>query len=268
MGRRRRNVGVVAVALLATLVGGAACGSSKAAPAARTVPDSQWTAFARGLPADSFPPPSRRFSDIVAPRWTDETTRDATNEAETVMNALGVRAGMRVADVGAGDGYYVIRLAQRVGPSGRVFGQDIMPDYLALLAKRVKDEKLGNVTVVRGDAHDPRLPRDAADRVDAVTMIHMYHEVTDPYALLWNLAHSLKPGALVGILDMTFPTDRHGTPPWLLECELGVVGYRQVRQQETGADEYLAIFRAPAADSLRSPAAIREAVRGGACQQR
>jgi len=254
--------------VVAAAFGGSGCGSSKAAPAARTAPDSQWTAFARGLPADSFPPPSRRFSEIVAPRWTDETSRDATNEAETVMRALGVRPGMRVADVGAGDGYYVIRLAQRVGPTGRVYGQDIIPDYLTLLAKRVKDEQLGNVTVVRGDAHDPRLPRDTADQIDAVTMIHMYHEVTDPYALLWNLAHSLKPGALVGILDMTFPTDRHGTPPWLLDCELGVVGYRKVRQQETGTDEYLAIFRAPVRDSIRSPAAIRAAVRGGACQQR
>ncbi|MCC6931496.1 MAG: methyltransferase domain-containing protein [Gemmatimonadaceae bacterium] len=250
------------------MIGSAACGSSKAAPAERAAPDSQWTSFARGLPADSFPPPSRRFSDIVAPRWTDETTRDAANEAETVMSALGVHPGMRVADVGAGDGYYVSRLAQRVGAAGHVYGEDIVPDYLTLLARRVTDERLGNVTVIRGDAHDPRLPRDTAERVDVVTMIHMYHEVTDPYAFLWNLAHSLKPGALVGVLDMTFATDRHGTPPWLLDCELGVVGYRKVRQQETGADEYLAIFRAPAADSLRSPAAIREAVRGGACQQR
>jgi SAM-dependent methyltransferase len=132
----------------------------------------------------------------------------------------------------------------------------------------VRDDRLDNVTVVRGEPHDPRLPRDSADRVDAAIMIHMYHEITDPYALLWNLAHSLKPGAQLGILDMTFPTDRHGTPPWLLECELGLVGYRKVRAIETGEDEYLAIFRAPSPDSLPSPAAMRERVRGGACQQR
>jgi ubiquinone/menaquinone biosynthesis C-methylase UbiE len=172
---------------------------------------------------------------------------------------------MRVADVGAGDGYYVVRMAQRVGATGRVYGQDIVPEYLALLADRVREEQLANVAVVRGDPHDPRLPRDS---VDAAIMIHMYHEITDPYALLWNLAHALRDGAQVGILDMTFPTDQHGTPPWLLECELGVVGYRPVRTVATGDDEYLAIFRAPAADSLPSPTSIRARVGAGACRQR
>lgn len=241
------------------------CGASKASPPQQSPADSQWTSFARGLPADSFPAPSRRFSQIVAPRWTDETTRDAANEAETVMDALQLVPGMRVADVGAGDGYYVVRMAQRVGATGRVYGQDIVPEYLALLADRVREEQLANVAVVRGDPHDPRLPRDS---VDAAIMIHMYHEITDPYALLWNLAHALNDGAQVGILDMTFPTDQHGTPPWLLECELGVVGYRPVRTVATGDDEYLAIFRAPAADSLPSPTTIRARVGAGACRQR
>lgn len=250
---------------LASVALTAGCGTSKAAPPHRVQADSQWTSFARGLPADSFPLPSRRFSEIVAPRWTDETTRDASGEAETVMDALSLKPGMRVADVGAGDGYYVVRMAQRVGATGRVYGQDIVPDYLNLLADRLTDEKLTNVTVVRGDANDPRLPRDS---VDAAIMIHMYHEITDPYALLWNLAHSLRSGAQVGILDMTFPTDRHGTPPWLLDCELGVVGYRRVRSLKTGDDEYLAIFRAPARDSLPTPAAIRARVGSGACVQR
>ncbi|HEX4934208.1 MAG TPA: methyltransferase domain-containing protein [Gemmatimonadaceae bacterium] len=269
-GRPLRLVGrLVTVCLTALpLLGAAGCGSSKAAPIARTPPDSAWTSFTRGLPADSFPPPSRRFSDIVAPRWTDEVTRDAANEAETVMDALALAPGMTVADVGAGDGYYVVHLARRVGSGGRVYGQDIVPDYLSLLSRRVAEEQLRHVTVVRGEAHDPRLPRDSARRIDAVTMIHMYHEITDPYALLWNLAHALAPGARVAILDMDFPTDRHGTPPWLLACELGVVGYRKLRQQVTGADEYLAIFRAPATDSLPSPAAIRDRVRDGACRQR
>lgn len=243
----------------------ASCGSSQATPQRQVPADSQWTSFTRGLPADSFPAPSRRFSQIVAPRWTDEFVRDAAHEAETVMDALPLTPGMRVADVGAGDGYYVLRMAQRVGPTGHVYGQDIVPEYLALLAERVRDAKAENVTVVRGDPHDPRLP---ADAVDAAILIHMYHEITDPYALLHNLARSLKPGAHVGILDTTFPTDQHGTPPWLLECELGVVGYTKVSTVSTGPDEYLAIFRAPARDSLPAPSAIRAKVAGGACQQR
>jgi len=262
--RSRLFTGLSVVAsLLAVTASGCTRGAS--VPPSQTQADSQWTSFDRGLVADSFPAPSRRFSQIVAPRWTDEDVRDAANEAETVMDALPLREGMRVADVGAGDGYYVLRMAQRVGPSGHVYGQDIVPEYLELLSDRVRQARLSNVTVVRGDPHDPRLPRDS---IDAAIMIHMYHEITDPYALLWNLAQSLRPGAHVGILDTSFPTDQHGTPPWLLECELGVVGFRKVTSIATGEDEYLAVFRAPDRDSLPAPATIRARVGGGACQQR
>lgn len=255
----------LSVTLGASVLSITGCGSSQGSPQRRTQVDSQWTSFARGLPADSFPAASRRFSRIVAPRWTDESSRDAASEAETVIAALPLLPGMSVADIGAGDGYYVTRMSQRVGPTGRVYGQDIIPEYLNLLADRVRAAGLKNVIVVRGEPSDPRLPRDS---IDAAIMIHMYHEITEPYAQLWNLARSLKPGAHVGILDTTFPTDQHGTPPWLLECELGVVGYHEVRSMSTGRDEYVAIFRAPARDSLPSPAAIRARVAGGACLQR
>lgn len=261
---RPHRLPVERLGLLAIVLALSACGTSQATPQRQVPADSQWTSFSRGFPADSFPAPSRRFSQIVAPRWTDEFVRDAANEAETVMDALPLRPGMRVADVGAGDGYYVLRMAQRVGPTGHVYGQDIVPDYLALLSERVREAKLQNVTVVRGDPHDPRLPLDG---VDAAILIHMYHEITDPYALLHNLARALRPGAPVGILDTTFPTDQHGTPPWLLECELAVVGYRKEKVVTTGQDEYLAVFRAPARDSLPTPAAIRARVGGGACKQ-
>lgn len=217
-----------------------------------------WTGFAPGLPADSFPAPTRPTSDIVAPRWTDEGERDGVREAQLVMDAMWITRGMTVADVGAGDWYYVMRLADRIGPSGRVFGQDIVPEYLELLSQRVKKAQLGHVTVVRGEPHDPRLP---ADSLDAALLIHMYHEITDPFALLWNLATSLKPGAAVGILDTTNPTDRHGTPLALLDCELALVGYEKVRVVMLKPDEYLAIYRAPSKAARPSPAAIREAAR-------
>lgn len=243
----------------------AGCGSSQGAPQARVQVDSQWTSYARGLPADSFPAPSRRFSRIVAPRWTDEGTRDASSEAETVIANLPLLPGMSVADIGAGDGYYVTRMSRHVGATGRVYGQDIIPEYLNLLADRVREAGLTNVIVVRGEPSDPRLP---SDSIDAAIMIHMYHEITEPFAQLWNLARALKPGAHLGILDTTYPTDQHGTPPWLLECELGVVGYQKVRSMSTGPDEYLTVFRSPPRDSLPSPAEIRERVAAGACLQR
>ncbi len=77
-----------------------------------------------GIPANAFPAPRRPISSIVSPQWSDEATRDAAHEADTVMALLGLRAGMTVADIGAGSGYYVARMARRVGDAGVVYGQD------------------------------------------------------------------------------------------------------------------------------------------------
>ncbi len=216
-----------------------------------------------GEAATSFPAPSRRIADIVAPRWTNEDARDSDGEFERVAKLSKVRAGQRVADIGAGDGYYVTRLAPIVGATGRVFGNDIIDDYLVLLSNRVQREKLANVQVVRGDPHDPRLP--AAD-VDIAYMIHMYHEIEQPFGLLWNLATSMKPGGRLVILDLERPTFAHGTPPALLRCELRAVGYREVTFTRTGDEEYVAIFEAPSASARPTPAAIRTALQSKPCR--
>ena len=209
-----------------------------------------------GLPASGFPAPRRPISSIVSPQWSDEATRDAAHEADTVMALLGVRPGMSVADIGAGSGYYVARMARRVGATGRVYGQDVMPRYLRYLRERVDRDELTNVRLVLGDPHDPRLPRDA---VDLVTMIHMYHEIEQPFGLLTNLVPALRRGARIAILDMNRRTDQHGTPPALLTCELEAVGYRQQSFHDLGVDGYVAIFTAPASVNLPH---IAPAVRG------
>jgi SAM-dependent methyltransferase len=196
-----------------------------------------------GLPASDFPTPTRPVSAIVSPQWTDEAIRDKQHEADTVMALLGVRTGQLVADVGAGSGYYVARLSRRVGPTGMVYGQDIMPRYMRYLRERIDRDGLTNVRLALGDPHDPRLP---AQSVDLVTMIHMYHEIEQPYALLANLAPALRPGARIAILDMNRRTDQHGTPPELLRCELAAVGYTQVSFHDLETDGYLAVFAAPA----------------------
>lgn len=196
-----------------------------------------------GLPASDFPAPRRPISSIVSPQWSDEAARDAAHEADTVMALLGVRAGMTVADVGAGSGYYVARMARRVGATGTVYGQDIMPRYLRYLRERVDRDELTNVRLALGDPHDPRLPRTS---LDLVTMIHMYHEIEQPFGLIANLVPSLRPGARIAILDMNRRTDQHGTPPALLRCEMEAVGYRQQSFHDLGIDGYVAIFTAPA----------------------
>jgi len=83
-----------------------------------------------GLPASAFPKPARPVADIVTDIWRDEKSRDQAGEAERVMNLLGVKPALVVADIGAGSGYYTVRLARRVGPMGHVFAEDVVPEYL------------------------------------------------------------------------------------------------------------------------------------------
>src|SRR6516165_7458231 len=117
-----------------------------------------------GVPASAFPASSRPVARIVTDIWHDEQSRDQAGEAERVMDLLGVTAGMTVADIGAGSGYYTVRLARRLGPTGHVYAEDIVPDYLQRLAQRVRSEGLsGTVTLVRGGPHDPRLPPGSLD---------------------------------------------------------------------------------------------------------
>jgi SAM-dependent methyltransferase len=215
-----------------------------------------------GAPASAFPAPSRQVASIVAPRWTAEDDRDSDGEFARVAALARIRPGQTVADIGAGDGYYVARLAPLVGERGTIFGQDIIPDYLALLQRRVRTDRLGNVRVVLGDAHDPRLPTAS---VDVALMIHMYHEISQPFALLWNLATSMKEGGRLVILDLERPTYGHGTPPALLRCELKAVGYRERSFTRTGDEEYVAIFDAPALAQRPTPEAILTALTRSPC---
>jgi SAM-dependent methyltransferase len=209
-----------------------------------------------GAPASAFPAPGRPVAGIVTDIWHDEASRDRAGEAERVMNLLDVKPGMAVADIGAGSGYYTVRLARRLGPTGHIFAEDVVPEYLERLAQRVAKEGFADrVTVVRGDPHDPRLPPGS---VDLALLVHMYHEVQQPYGLLWNLRPALRPGAKVAIIDARKLTEVHGTPPDLLRCEVGAVGYRQTGFDDLQEGTYLAVFAPPSSGSgPASPAAIR-----------
>jgi len=197
-----------------------------------------------GRPASAFPAPVRPVAPIVSDQWRGEDERERVTEAARVIGWLDIRPGLTVADVGAGSGYYTVRLAAAVGLGGRVLAQDVVPDYLAALRRRVGG--LGNVTVGLGEAGDPRLP---ARSVDVAVLVHMYHEIQQPYALLGNLAAAMRPGGRVGILDVDDAVARHGTPRALLACELQAAGYRQVGfhwlLEQPPRSEYLAVFEPP-----------------------
>ena len=208
----------------------------------------------RGAPAQSFPSIGRPVADIVSPARSQEKKRDANDESGQIVRLLGIKPGMTVGDIGAGSGYHAIRLARVVGRSGIVIAQDVKREYLELLTGHISRQDIQNVRLALGEPHDPRLPPGS---LDAAILVHMYHEVAQPYAFLYNLAPALKAGARVGIVDLDKPTREHGTPPDLLRCELSAVGYREVGVHRlTGDAGYLAIFEAPSAVRRKQPGDI------------
>jgi ubiquinone/menaquinone biosynthesis C-methylase UbiE len=161
---------------------------------------------------------------------------------------------MTIADIGAGSGYYVVRLSPIVGPNGRIIAEDVVPEYLHALRRRVRDLGLQNVAISLGEPHDPRLP---ADLLNLALLVHMYHEIAQPYGLLYNLVPAFKPGAHIGVVDAYGPTAQHGTPPSLLRCELAAVGYREISLDRlTGSDAYLAVFAPPTVARRTRPEAM------------
>jgi ubiquinone/menaquinone biosynthesis C-methylase UbiE len=188
-----------------------------------------------------FPKADRDVSPIVGDSFSTEDARDRLGEAEEVMSLAGIQPGMWVADVGAGEGYYTVRLAPAVGQKGRVLAQDIQPEVRSRLLERVQRERLANVAVRLGSPADPKLPARSFDRI---FLVHMYHEVEEPYAFLWHLREGLKRGGEIIVVDADRPTRRHGMPPRLLSCELAAVGMELSRfERLTGGESYFASFR-------------------------
>jgi ubiquinone/menaquinone biosynthesis C-methylase UbiE len=208
-----------------------------------------------GAPASAFPKPDRPVADIVSPTWDNRTDRDAAREVSQIAARLDLKPGMSVVDIGAGSGYDTLRLSPVVGPRGRVIGEDITASYLQTLQDSVRDQHLTNVSVDLGEPHDPRLPPHS---VDAAIMIHMYHEISQPYALLYNLTPAFKPGGRLGIEELDRPTPSHGTPPALLTCELKAVGYRRLSLAPlAGGIGYFAVFAPPAPGARPAPSTIK-----------
>lgn len=207
----------------------------------------------KAQPEPGFPDADRPVAPIVSNSFSTEDARDRVGEAEEVMRLAGVTAGMSVADIGAGEGYYTVRLAPIVGPRGRVLAQDIVPETRDRLAERVQREQLDNVAVRLGAPDNPMLPAGSFDRI---FLVHMYHEVTSPYAFLWHLRDGLKPGGLVVVVDAEREVRRHGMPPALLSCELRALGMERVAfARLEGTDNYFASYRLAAAKP--EPSAIR-----------
>ena len=225
--------------------------SNKAAAAAACLV----VAACRAQPSEpQFPAAHRDVAPTVSDTFSTEDARDRVGEAEQVMELAGVKPGMSVADVGAGEGYYTVRLARVVGPRGRVLAEDIMPEVRDELSDRVQRERLDNVAVKLGTADNPMLPTASFDRL---FLVHMYHEVQSPYAFLWHLRDGVKPDGLIVVVEANRPVKQHGMPRNVLRCEFAALGMQPVKAAMLSSGEnYLMAFRItgprPAPDMIRT----------------
>jgi SAM-dependent methyltransferase len=147
------------------------------------------------------PVSGRRIAGVMgwqAADWLERPERESEEEPDKALDALGPLAGASVADVGAGSGYFTVRLAARVGSAGRVYANDLQPEMLKLLAARLARERITNVTLVQGAIDDPRLP---AESLDLVLMVDVYHEFSAPQRMLRAIRTALKPGGRLVLLE-------------------------------------------------------------------
>jgi ubiquinone/menaquinone biosynthesis C-methylase UbiE len=130
--------------------------------------------------------------------WLERPEREREEEPSKAVAALDIRPGQIVADVGAGSGYYTVRLAERVGAAGKVYATDIQPQMLTLVQQRVARERLTQVEVVQATETDPRLPQ---NQLDLILMVDVYHELARPQEVLRQLRTALKPDGRLVLIE-------------------------------------------------------------------
>jgi predicted methyltransferase len=145
------------------------------------------------------PPASGRLFPPEDLGVLESPDRDEWQQPERVMDALGIADGSHVADLGAGGGWFTIRLAGRVGPNGLVYAEDIQPEMIDAIQHRVRDHALTNVRAILGTPADPHLPAG----LDAILVVDTYPQLSDPAGLLRELGKALAPTGLLGIIDFT-----------------------------------------------------------------
>ena len=168
----------------------------------------------------------------------DWKARDQWEKPQQVMDALGIKPGSVVADVGAGEGYFTFHLAARVGPAGKVYAEDIRDDRLGKIHSRADKEKLTQIETVHGETDDPRLP---AEQMDVVLISNAYHEMRDYDKMLKAIFRALRPGGLLAIIDAPAKPgepresyyDRHRIPEELVREDTARNGFTLLREQPT-----------------------------------
>ena len=205
-------------------------------------------AFLSVLPLATSPAQSPEISRPTSQPYVgdlaifEDAKRDGNLQVNRVMDLLNVRTGARVADIGAGSGWFTVRAARRVGPSGEVFAVEINREYLAHSHDRAAKEMLANVHTVLGRDNDPLL---APASVDAVLLLKTYHEIAQPTDLMRHVREALRKGGRVGIIDRNGKGDDHGLDARIVIDEMRRAGFTLKSQHDfvkADGDDYFLIF--------------------------
>jgi len=193
----------------------------------------------------------RRYAGVMGYQgadWLEREERDIEEAPDKALDALDLQTGSTVADIGAGSGYMTIRMAKRVGPSGKVYAEDIQPEMIALLKKRLQKDRVTNVIPVLGTYDDPMLP---AATIDLMLLVDVYHEFSDPVKMLGGMRAALKSGGRLVLLeyrkeDPTVPIRfEHKMSVQEAKAEVEAAGFSLTKVDERLPRQHILIFTKP-----------------------
>jgi ubiquinone/menaquinone biosynthesis C-methylase UbiE len=196
----------------------------------------------------AHPVTGRKFAQVMGmggATWLVRPEREEEEAPDAALDAIGIAKGSTVADIGCGAGYFTWRLAERVGPAGKVYGNDIQPEMLELLRRNMAARKLANVEAVLGEIDDPKLPREA---LDLVLLVDVYHEFSEPQKMLRAIRASLKPGGRLVLLEYRKEDPKvpirleHKMTVNEVKAELEPEGYRLDKVSEALPRQHILIF--------------------------
>jgi ubiquinone/menaquinone biosynthesis C-methylase UbiE len=203
------------------------------------------TLWAQGV----HPVTGRKYAGVMGvggADWLVRPEREQEEQPDLALDAIGIAEGSTAADIGAGAGYMTWRLAERVGPRGKVYGNDIQPQMLGLLKRNMLQRKLTNVEPVLGAIDDPKLPRNA---VDLVLLVDVYHEFSEPQAMLRRIREALRKDGRLVLLeyraeDPSVPIrPEHKMTVAQVKAELEPEGFRLQRVSEALPRQHILIFQ-------------------------
>ncbi len=177
--------------------------------------------------------------------WLERSEREKEEKPEAALDALGIKPGMVVADIGAGSGYMSLRMAVRVGPTGKVYAEDVQPEMLRLLRQNEAKAKLSNIETVLGSEADPKLP---AGKIDLILLVDVYHEFSQPQKMLRKMLEALKPDGRLVLLeyrkeDPTIPIrPEHKMSVQEVKTELEAEGFHLAQVIETLPRQHILIL--------------------------